>query len=119
MYGTLRDGHDRTMHGLLSGRAVRVGRACYRGRLYDIGDYPGAVASSRGRDRVWGEVYALDPPQRAELLSSLDRYEGAAFERNRVEVTLEDGSAVGCWIYLYARDTRGLRRIASGDYLAP
>jgi gamma-glutamylcyclotransferase (GGCT)/AIG2-like uncharacterized protein YtfP len=89
----------------------------YRGRLYDLGWYPGVVPSDDPADLVRGELFAL-PSAAAPLLAELDRYEGPEFSRVCAPVTLADASAVESWIYLYTREVNGLPRIASGDFLA-
>ncbi len=111
VYGTLRSG------GSAAGRmrpARSLGAARYRGRLYDLGAYPGAVPSDDPADVVCGELFAL--ADATSLLSRLDRYEGPEFRRARASVTRESGECLESWIYLYDRDVTGLPRIASGDY---
>jgi len=115
VYGTLRRGAR--MHDLLEVAARPVGPASYRGRLYPLGGYPGAVASDDPGDVVRGELYALPPAGAEALLVRLDRYEGPGFERVRAEVLLGDQRPVGSWVYLYRGSLAGRPRIVSGDYL--
>jgi gamma-glutamylcyclotransferase (GGCT)/AIG2-like uncharacterized protein YtfP len=82
-----------------------VGVARVPGRLYDLGSYPGAVASDQPGEWIHGEVFSLDDA----LLTSLDEYEGAEFERVMVPT-------IGCWIYWYVGRAPG-RLIVSGDWL--
>lgn len=114
VYGTLRASRH-PVRLFLAEHAQLVGPGKFRGKLYDLGRYPGAVASQKASDRVIGEVYALRDVGRT--LSALDRYEGAKFLRQKVVITLIDGRKVISWIYLYRRETTGLKLIASGDYL--
>jgi gamma-glutamylcyclotransferase (GGCT)/AIG2-like uncharacterized protein YtfP len=113
VYGTLRRGAR--MHALLAGAARPLGPATFRGRLYHLGGYPGAVASPDSGDVVRGELYALDGRDADRLLARLDRYEGPDFERVRAEVR-SDGP-VSSWIYLVRTSVEGRPRIVSGDYL--
>ena len=53
-------------------RSTFLGEGSVRGRLVDLGSYPGLIA---GAGRVRGEIYRLDGP---ELLPVLDREEVAA-----------------------------------------
>lgn len=92
------------------------------GRLYAVGDYPGAVHRP-GSSLVRGEVYRLREP--AEVFRLLDRYEGVhepasrrEFRRVRKRVRLENGEKRTAWVYLYVRSIRGLPIIDSGDYLS-
>jgi gamma-glutamylcyclotransferase (GGCT)/AIG2-like uncharacterized protein YtfP len=94
-------------------RALWCGSAWFNGRLYDLGRYPGAVASARPGERVAGELYRL---RRAANLRFLDRYEGAAYRRERGRVTVA-GRLRACWIYLYIGAVPPARRIASGNWL--
>ena len=111
------------MHALLSS-ATFVGPGEFRGRLYDLGNYPGVVASDDPADRVHGEVYRLQDP--AATLARLDQYEGCGetdlapteYVRVTADVRLADGVAIHAHLYLYQRPVEGLRWIASGDYLA-
>lgn len=122
VYGTLRRGSHRRMHRQLAQSADLVGSARFRGRLFRVAAYPGAVASPHAADSVRGEVYRLRDPA---LLPVLDRYEGCdprdptpPYVRRLEQVTLDDDAAiVRSWIYLYARPTDGLERIMSGDFL--
>jgi gamma-glutamylcyclotransferase (GGCT)/AIG2-like uncharacterized protein YtfP len=105
------------MHALLEPGAVWVGPARLRGRLYDLGHFPG-LADGRSGDWVQGELYRLTGPDPARLLASLDRYEGRAFRREVREAESADATRVEAYVYLFAGSLRGRRRIASGDYLA-
>lgn len=104
------------MHALLEPGVEWVGPAHMRGRLYDLGAFPG-LATGRPGDFVQGELYRLAGAA-APLLAALDRYEGRAFRRVVGEAVCADGTRLPAWVYLYAGPLRGRRRIASGDYLA-
>jgi gamma-glutamylcyclotransferase (GGCT)/AIG2-like uncharacterized protein YtfP len=82
-----------------------------QGRLYDFGQYPGAVPSDQLDHWVHGEIHRLEDPR---LLSLLDEYEGAEFERAVALVRTDDGN-IDCWIYWYVGGATG-RLIASGDW---
>ena len=113
VYGTLRRGGP--MHALLEPGVRWVAAARMRGRLYDLGNFPG-LAEGRSGDWVHGELYRI---QSADLLDSLDRYEGRAYRRVvRDALPADGGASVACWVYLFGGSLRGRRRIASGDYLA-
>jgi len=114
-YGTLR--REAPMHALLGGSARFVCEARVRGRLWDLGAYPGVTDSRFRGDQVKGELYALAEEGREALLDSLDRYEGEAFERALREVVTADGETCTAYVYLFLGSTRGGRRIESGDYV--
>ncbi len=123
VYGTLRRDAAGSPHPLLAGAAQFVGAAQCRGRLYQVADYPGLVASGNPRDMVRGEVYELD--ESLALLPRLDDFEGCGpgfprpteFVRRSRAVWLDDGTIVAAWVYLYNRSTDGLLRIEGGEFL--
>ena len=124
VYGTLRRAASHPMHRLLL-PATFIGAGTFQGRLYDLGSYPGAVPSADPADRVHGEVYRLHDP--VATLARLDHYEGCAetdappteYIRAVADIALPAAGFVRAHLYLYQRPTDTLRRLASGDYLAP
>lgn len=115
VYGTLRRGA--AMHALLSPGAEWEGSARMRGRLYDLGHFPGFV-DGRAGNWVQGELYRLSGADPAALLDSLDRYEGTAFRREVREAVRDGGTRMQAYVYVFTGPLRGRRRIVSGDYLA-
>lgn len=123
VYGTLRRAFAHPMHAVLIADSEYVGIACYQGELYRISHYPGAVSADNPAQQVVGEVYQLLKP--AQTLAELDCYEECSAEfpapheyrRELQKVTLANGNTVSAWVYLYNRDTNGLQRIASGDFM--
>ena len=115
VYGTLRRGA--AMHALLAPGAEWEGSARMRGRLYDLGHFPG-FADGRASDWVQGELYRLAGADPAALLDSLDRYEGTTFRREVREAVRDGGERMPAYVYVFTGSLRGRRRIASGDYLA-
>src|SRR5437773_10086294 len=93
----------------LLARLEPVGRATVPGRLYDLGDYPGAVFDVSAPSSVHGRVFVLAG---RDALREFDAYEGyderdvsgSLYRRVRQLVTLDDGSKVTCWMYAYNRD---------------
>jgi gamma-glutamylcyclotransferase (GGCT)/AIG2-like uncharacterized protein YtfP len=107
-YGTLMRGYG--LHAVLAGGATAIGEGTARGRLLDLGRYPGLI---EGAGRVHGEIYRLDDP---ELLPVLDREEGYNFVRRRGIVTLVDGRRVRVWLYRYRGPRERATPIPDGDY---
>jgi gamma-glutamylcyclotransferase (GGCT)/AIG2-like uncharacterized protein YtfP len=97
------------LHPVLARGATFIGPAHARGRLVDLGRYPGLLD---GRGRVHGELYRLDD---AELLPTLDREEGYNFERCQAVVTCADGRRARAWLYRYRGPGRGVP-IPDGDF---
>ena len=123
VYGTLRRHTESAIARLLARHAECLGSAVFRGRLFRVRDYPGAVDSGDSSDAVHGELYRVREPER--LWPDLDAYEGCGpgdaqsteFVRQKRLVGLRGGSTMEAWIYLYNADTRGLEEIPSGDFL--
>ena len=98
------------LHPALARGARFVERGKTRGRLLDLGQYPGLVT---GVGQVKGEVYRIDDP---ELLPVLDQEEGYNFERSRVFATLASGRHVQVWVYRYRGPRDRAIPILDGDY---
>lgn len=123
VYGSLcRDRHDR-LHVLLQKDCDYVGKAHAPGRLYCLGDYPGAVFDATGSDDwIYGEVYRLHHP--TATFRQLDDYEECSrtypepheYRRLQKTVTLNQSCSIIAWVYAYNHSLDGLTRIASGDY---
>lgn len=126
VYGTLRGDLAHPMGAVLAKHAARICSARFRGQLFDLGNYPGAVPSHDTADRVVGELYRIEPGREAALFAELDRYEGCdpgapsegEYIRVRAQVEPEGGDPLEAWLYQYNRPTRSLSRIISGDYCA-
>ena len=114
VYGTLRRAFDHPMHQLLSSHADFIGIGRFQGKLYDLGNFPGAVASEEPSDQVKGELYVLH--EAGQTFRALDEYEGKAFRRAQVAIRSEDGQEIRSWIYLYNRPVSRQRVITSGDF---
>lgn len=126
VYGTLRpclEGSDVPIARWLAARAEHAGAARTRGRLYDLGPYPGLVIAERAGERsgwVVGDVYRLPRPLR--LLAVLDRYEAGArraqprFERVERTIRFGDRRSVAAWVYVYRGSLARAEPIRCGDY---
>lgn len=121
VYGSLLSSMEHPMHMLLSKGATYIAKGYFQGKLYDLGEYPGAVVSDDASDTVKGELYLL---HNKSIIGSLDEYEGyeemnpdaSLFIRNIVSVTLPDGILEQAFIYLYNSDVSGKSLIWPGDY---
>lgn len=118
VYGTLRPCVAIPMARWLATAAQYVGPARVRGRLYDLGPYPGMRAALGPREWVVGDVYRVASPR---VLRVLDRYEAGTrvrpqFTRVRCPVRLRRGGSRAAWVYLYRRGVRTAPRIVGGDY---
>ena len=122
VYGTLLSEFANPYARRLRGEAVLLGPARMRGRLYNLGAYPGMKRSFDPADWVHGELYRLDQP--SKLLAFLDAYEvcdprdGALRDFRRVRATahLDGERRMLAWVYLYGGSTVLCPRVESGKY---
>ena len=98
------------LHRVLAPKSTFLGHGDVRGRLVDLGRYPGLID---GAGRVRGEIYRLNDP---ELLPVLDAEEGYNFERSRVVATLASGRHARVWVYRYRGPRDSAVPILDGDY---
>lgn len=92
-------------------RGARYLGTCRSGALftlYDLGDYPAAVAG--GKTCIVGEVYVVHD----SLLERLDAFERVPDLYRRVRTDTDYGTA---WLYLMSEAPRGAGIISSGDWV--
>jgi gamma-glutamylcyclotransferase (GGCT)/AIG2-like uncharacterized protein YtfP len=106
VYGTLMLSAGRDVGRRLASEAEYLGHGSVAGRLYDMGKWPGLVASRWQDDRVHGEVWRMHQPEAS--LPWLDEYEGIKpnvknpeYARIVASAKLTGGSAAPVWLYTY------------------
>ena len=122
VYGTLLPGKAPDHLREIVSRLKSVGRGSMRGRLYDLGRFPGVVDEAGSESRVVGHVFEL--PDDEGILARLDEYEGysvrdeqgSLFVRVRATVLLAAGSEMSCWVYLYNREPGDAALIPGGEW---
>ena len=127
VYGTLRPPSAPPALAHILRLASSLGPAWVPGLLYDLGSYPGAIASPSGAQehRIHGAVLQLAGPR--AWLPELDVYEGfdpsspdtSLFVRTPCTATLVSGQALRCWIYLYRGTPAAGAHIPSGRWEGP
>jgi gamma-glutamylcyclotransferase (GGCT)/AIG2-like uncharacterized protein YtfP len=112
IYGTLHPDRAPAEIAPAARRLQPIGCGTIRGRLYNLGEYPGVILADDtdlGAPTVPGEVFLV--PDDATL-AALDAYEDyrpdsptdSLFLRTKTVVTFDDGSRKSCWVYVYNRD---------------
>jgi gamma-glutamylcyclotransferase (GGCT)/AIG2-like uncharacterized protein YtfP len=109
VYGTLmrgRSNHWYLRDSIYLGDGIITGYA-----LYDLGSYPGVVASEK--DRVKGELYSIDK----ETLKRLDdlEEEGDLYLRQFTQVALDDGKIEDAYIYVCSHPVTSNNKVEFGD----
>jgi gamma-glutamylcyclotransferase (GGCT)/AIG2-like uncharacterized protein YtfP len=123
LYGTLLPSEAPKEIASVVKRFRRLGTAQVRGRLYDFGEFPGAVLDSSSRTMIHGELVVLPPD--ARMLDLLDRYEEfdpmdpkkSLFVRKKAKIRMANGSSREGWIYVYNRHPGKAKLVRGGDYL--
>ena len=111
VYGTLRPGRAPRAIAAIVATLRSLGPARVRGRLYDLGEHPGAILDPAAGGFIDGEV--VECADGGPALAWFDAYEGAEFRRERATVELA-GRSVACWVYVLVREPASAPRIASG-----
>ena len=112
LYGTLHPDRAPAEIASAARRLTSIGRGTIRARLYNLGEYPGAILADDtdpAARPIPGEVFLVPD---ATTLSALDAYEGyrpgsptdSLFLRTETVVTFDDGSRKSCCVYVYNRD---------------
>jgi gamma-glutamylcyclotransferase (GGCT)/AIG2-like uncharacterized protein YtfP len=124
VYGSLRSGFHHAAYLYISKYFHLIGEAMVKGNLYDMGEYPVALATNEEKF-ISGELYAINSP--AEFLyaiEQLDDYEGINVEVGETALYKREEATVYCnsqqsaaWIYWFNGNVDGLPQIASGDVL--
>ena len=99
-----------------------VGNGFVYGKLYDLGEFPGAKLADGKRSKIRGRVYKLPPNK--QIIKSLDAFEEfvpirpskSLYLRKKTRVALENGKTIDSWIYEYNGDTSQSPTIRGGDY---
>lgn len=123
VYGTLRRGSNHPMARWLAFHARYIGNGRLKGRLYHLGQYPGAIVSDRADEWVRGDLYEMRGAHR--LLARLDHYEGVEKGRKRlteyqrvvVAIERDDGEVQQAWVYRYRLPINHFKRLITGDFL--
>jgi gamma-glutamylcyclotransferase (GGCT)/AIG2-like uncharacterized protein YtfP len=113
-YGTLQAGLAPPEVAPIIAKLRPLGEGFVDGKLYDLGDYPGAVIDPASAWIIHGTVYEL--PEDAEILCRLDAYEGPEYVRIEQLVTLTAGGEVNCWVYDFQGKPGEERFIESGRW---
>lgn len=123
VYGTLLDENNQ-FGAYLKNNCHFFQHGKFKGKLYNIGNYPGAISEPDGDAYVFGSIFILNNPD--EILKILDEYEGVGpelpqpTEYTRELIDIEAGDAfTKCWIYLYNLSVENLALIKEGRYIRP
>ena len=115
IYGTLRDGEERS--GILSEFSSKVYKDCkIKGSLIDLPDgYPGLIS---GDGSVVGEIHHTPDIENAlKKLDTIEGFNGYGEDGSLFHRVLTYSNNIPCWTYVYARSSDDGPVIESGDWL--
>jgi gamma-glutamylcyclotransferase (GGCT)/AIG2-like uncharacterized protein YtfP len=122
VYGTLLSGQN-GYGAYLQQHCIFLQPGKFKGKLYDMGEYPGAVIQEDSSQYVHGSVYQMDDPEK--ILAFIDDYEGFGNDQEqpnlfiRILKEIETPSEpIECWVYLYNLPVEQFTQIKSGRYLS-
>jgi len=124
VYGSLLSGFKSPAYEYISRYFNLVSPARIRGKLYDLGEYPAAVATSDDTF-ITGELYLIkNEVEFSWALGQLDDYEGVTVEpgenqlyKRELTAVYHDNEITTAWVYWYTGDVLNNRVVESGDIL--
>jgi gamma-glutamylcyclotransferase (GGCT)/AIG2-like uncharacterized protein YtfP len=122
VYGSLRSdfGHP-AYASYISEHFVLLGPARVKGKVYDLGEFPGAVPTS-AQDYITGELYRLREGQDFDwAMAQLDDYEGLhenpPLYSRETALVYTPNETTTAWMYWYNQPVDEKARIVSGDVM--
>ena len=124
VYGSLRSGFHSPVYEYVSRFFNLIGDAKVKGKLYDMGSYPGGVPANDDAFII-GELYRIrDESEFSWAIGQLDDYEGVNVESDEVQLYRREltdvfinGEMIPAWIYWYNGEVNGRPVITSGDLM--
>lgn len=121
-YGTLAEENGPREIAIAVKHLKLIGEGYIFARLYDLGEYPGAILDDSKRHKVFGKIFEL--PADRKLLDRLDAYEGfdpnqpeiSLFVRKRAAIQRRNAAPLMSWFYEYNGDVNSSALIKSGHY---
>lgn len=109
LYGTLHPDRAPAEIAAAARRLVPHARGTIRARLYNLGEYPGAILDATAPE-VSGEVFLVPDDATLDQLDAYEDYRPAdpansLFLREKTVVTFDDGTSQLCWVYTYNRQS--------------
>lgn len=121
LYGTLKREFHHEILNTIADDVEYVGETLLHGKMYDIGEYPGAIPDDKAM--IKGDVFRLIKPRK--VISVLDEYEGyyprnlnqSEYLRRKEKLKLKNSKKIDAWIYWYNNSVEGKKLIRHRDYI--
>lgn len=122
VYGTLMQASKHPMARRLASESRLLGSGSIAGKLFSLGSYPGFIEDESGRNRVYGEAVQLNS---LRSFAWLDDYEGCGprwpephdYQRKLLPVSINRGTEITCWVYVYRQRVEEARWIPNGRFM--
>jgi gamma-glutamylcyclotransferase (GGCT)/AIG2-like uncharacterized protein YtfP len=124
VYGSLRSGFRSEAYQYISRYFNLLGNATIKGKLFDLGDYPAAIATDENYFLV-GELYQIAREEEFNwAIEQLDDYEGlnveadeTALYKREITTVYINNETVKAWVYWFTGSVENKPVVASGDML--
>jgi gamma-glutamylcyclotransferase (GGCT)/AIG2-like uncharacterized protein YtfP len=125
VYGSLRSGFKSDAYNYISNHFTLVAQAKTQGLLYNMGNYPVAVATNTNHFIV-GELYKIKNNNAFNfVIAQLDDYEGlnaeahetTLYKREICSIAIDSTTTINAWIYWFCGDITNQPIIEHGDVL--
>jgi gamma-glutamylcyclotransferase (GGCT)/AIG2-like uncharacterized protein YtfP len=124
VYGSLRSGFKNPAYEYLARYFSYAGEGLIKGKFYDNGNHPVAVATDN-EDMIVGELYVLNNENEYSwAFEQLDDYEGIHVEagekplyKRTMVLVYQEEKIIPAWIYWFNGSIENLPPIASGDLI--
>ena len=120
-YGTLMQGESLHHNVAYHGNLLSIRRACVRGRLVDMGKYPGMLPAQGGTESVVGELLEMrDVSRTLKVVDEIEGFlgwgrSGSLYRRALVRARTDCATEELAWTYFLAKQVNG-PLIESGDW---
>lgn len=122
VYGTLKSANISLVVPEIAPYIIRKGKGFVKAKLFDLGEYPGAV-NLQPTNKVYGEIVEIMPEKLDFVLDVLDQYEEvdknpdiSLFKRAKALVNTTEGKKIYAWVYWYNKNVGKSKEIKSGIY---
>ncbi|MEL4307779.1 gamma-glutamylcyclotransferase family protein [Joostella sp. CR20] len=120
VYGTLRKKSNNPIAKKLHANSVYIGKGNTPGRLYNLGNFPGAVFETTSKNLIYGDVFKVETTNK-QLEKLLDDYEGIDdpsfnYYKKTTALIQVGTTQIKAVVYHLIIATDSFQLIESGDY---
>lgn len=121
VYGKLKTTQGGIVSAFLQNNAKLLGNGYMHGLLYNLGSYPGVIATNNCNNKVWGEIFEIENTKK--VFDVIDDFEEAwplvtndpEYSRKMIDVYYKN-ITLPCWVYVYNWAVDDDKLIVGGEY---